>query len=394
MGKYKRFNAIMMIVSTTVGVGILGLPIVTSESGLIPTLFAFCLAWGFMTVAAYYILEVKMQVKGHYSLSSMIKLTLGPVGHYVSSGIILLLLYALLSTYMMAGGAWVNLVVTPNVPLPAPFIMLLFTGLFLLILLGSERVLYNVNNGLGVLVFGAFMITVFSSLIPSQHAFIKSMQWTSLMPSLPLLLTTFGFSIVVPAVTEYLAYDEKAVKQAILVGSLVSLMAYLTWEWVALGNIPITGLGGLQQLKEIGDNGTGVIQALSISTGHAWVIFSGRLFAFFLVVTSFLALSLALLHFLLDALHLSSTWKNRLLLGLLMYIPPGMVTYFYPKAFVQILSVAGIFVALLLGLFPALMVFKTRQLSLRSLNKKAIVMSCVGLFFCFVIAQELINLIG
>ena len=393
MSRFKILNAMMMITGTSVGTGILGLPIVTSSSGFIPTLVAFLVAWVFMTLAAYYILEVKMRVRGSYNLSSMIKLTLGKPGQYFSSTIILLLLYALLCTYMMAGAAWLNLLIAPVLSVPLSLTTIIFTVVFALIILGGERFIYNINNLLGVGLLVAFIITVGSSLSPTQHAFINQGHFMDTLPSLPLLLTTFGFSIVVPAVTEYLDYNEKSVKISIMSGSLVAFSAYAIWEWVALGNIPLDGPVSFQTLKQTGDNGTGVIVALAASAGSSWVVFSGRLFAIFAVVTSFLGVSLALNHFFSDAIKMDSIGKKRCMLALMTYIPPLMITYAYPTAFVQLLSFAGIFVALLLGLFPALMVFKTRD-PLFMGRRGGLMMVCVSLFFILVIVQEIINLIG
>ena len=393
MSWLKKLNAIMMVAGTSVGTGILGLPIITSSSGLIPTILAFLVAWVFMTGAAYYILEIKMQVRGSFNLSSMIKLTLGKPGQYVSSVIILLLLYALLCTYMMAGAAWLNLLIAPIVLLPIAVTTLVFTLILAMVILCGERFIYNTNNMLGVGLVVAFLITVGSSLSPKETAFITHCHFLDILPSLPLLLTTFGFSIVVPALTEYLEYDEKSVKFSIITGSLIALGAYVVWEWVTLGNIPLDGPLSFQMLKQTGDNGTGVIVALSAVKSSAWVILSGRVFAIFAVITSFLGVSLALYHFLADSLKIESTGRGRFWLALMTYLPPLFVTYFYPKAFVQILSFAGLFVALLLGLFPAWMLFETRR---REHKKRGggFIIGCVGLFFMLVIVQEIINLIG
>ena len=247
------------------------------------------------------------------------------------------------------------------------------------------------NNGLGIGLLLAFVTTIGSSLIPTQPLFTQSNHVFEIVSSLPLLLTTFGFSIVVPAVTEYLDYDEKSVKFSIMVGSLVALAAYVIWEWVTLGNIPRVGPLSFQTLQQTGDNGTGVIVALATYARNTWVVFSGRLFAIFAVVTSFLGVSVALRHFLSDSLKIDLAGKKRVIVSLLTYLPPLIVTQIYPRAFVQLLSFAGIFVAMLLGLFPLLMVYKASKKQ-STCCWKWFVMGCVGLFFTGVIIQETINL--
>ena len=385
MNHRKIFNAVIMVTGTSVGSGILGLPIITSRAGLLPTMLAFLVAWVFMTVAAFYILDVKLQVKGTHNLSSLIKRTLGRPGQIVSSLMIVLLLYALLCTYMMAGSAWLNVFVAPLINIPKHLAPILFTLVLGGLLLCGERLTYNLNNVLGIALLFAFIATVGSSLVPANYDFIRQGEFQAILPSLPLILTTFGFSIVVPALTEYLDYDASAVKKAIIMGSLLALVAYAVWEWVTLGNITPSGF---QTMRQSGDNGTGVIVSLAQSTHSAGVTFSGQLFAVFAVITSFLGVSLALLHFLSDVMSLKLKGQNKLILFCMTYLPPIIVTSFYPRAFVQILSFAGIFVAVLLGLFPAMMVFKQA-----SKWRDRSMITGVMVFFGLVIVQEFVNLI-
>lgn len=389
MNYRKIANAIVMVTGTSVGSGLLGLPIMTSTAGMIPTLCAFIAAWIFMTMAAYAILTIKLQWRGSYNLSSLIKHTLGRSGQYASSVMIVLLLYSLLCTYTMAGGAWLRVFMHSMMPLSSHVSTLLFTALLGSVLCCGDRFVYNLNNALGIGLVLAFIATVGSGLLPNDYAFISQRNLRAILPSMPLILTTFGFSIVVPSLTEYLDYDEKSVKIAILVGSLIALMAYVLWEWVTLGHISLKGNLGFDHMKRMGDDGTGVMVALAHSTNRHWILLAGRWFAVFAVVTSFLGVSLALMHFLSDALTLQCKGRGRLMLFGLTYLPPVIVTCFYPNAFVQILSFAGIFVAVLLGLFPLWMVLKTRSGPSIGFNNA---MWLVGvLFFMVVIAQELVN---
>ncbi|OGV28917.1 MAG: hypothetical protein A3E88_02455 [Legionellales bacterium RIFCSPHIGHO2_12_FULL_35_11] len=392
MNKIKTFNAILMITGTSVGTGILGLPIVTSEAGFLPSLGAFLISWVFMTAAALYILDVKMRVRGNYNLSSMIKITLGKTGQLCSSTIVVLLLYALLCTYMMAGSAWFSVLLADFIVLPIFKIIIIFTLLFAVILYCGEKLIYNINNLLAFGLMVAFIITIGANIIPVNYNFLNQVNFREILPSLPLLLTTFGFSIIVPAVTEYLEYDEKSAKFAILVGGVVALIAYIVWEWVVLSHIPLHGENSFQKLKEVGDNGTGVILGFVAATKNEIADVSGRVFAIFAAVTSFMGVSIALIHFLADNLKIQAVGRKRLGLLILVYVPPLLITSLVPNAFVQVLSFAGIFVAVLLGLFPVLMIYKVGVSSKNKKQPKKIFLYITGVFFVLVIIQEIINL--
>lgn len=396
MSKLKTFNAILMITGTSVGTGILGLPIVTSDAGITPSLIAFMLSWFFMTAAALHILEIKMQVRGNYNLSSMIRITLGKAGQTFSSIIILLLLYALLCTYVMACSAWFHVLLLDFFVLPQFVIALILLSLFAIIIYCGERFIYNINNMLAFGLIMGFIITICASILPPNYDFLSQSNIKCIFPALPLLLTTFGFSIIVPAVTEYLEYDESSVRFAILLGGIIALVAYIVWEWVILGHIPLYGKNSFQILKAAGDNGTGVILSFAATTKSHLSAISGRMFAIFAAVTSFMGVSIALLHFLADNLKIKADGRRRILLLFLIYVPPLIIISLIPNAFVQVLSFAGLFVAILLGLFPVLMVYSERRKKYGKIFKdsKSLYLLLTGVFFLAVIIQELVNLFG
>lgn len=78
-----------------------------------------------------------------------------------------------------------------------------------------------------------------------------------------------------------------------------------------------------------------------------------KLFSFFAVVTSFLGVGLSLFHFFADGLKIEQTNKGKFLTASLTFIVPILFVLFYPRGFIMALEYAGIFVALLLGIFPS-----------------------------------------
>lgn len=396
MSKLKTFNAALMVSGTSVGTGILGLPIATSSAGFIPSLGAFLFAWIFMTLAALHILEIKMEVRGSHNLSSMIKLTLGKYGQLFASIVIPILLYSLLCTYMMAGSSWLRVLIDKYIHMSSAGVILCFTTIFAMILYLGERFIYNINNFLSLCLIAAFIVTIGVSITPQNYDFIQHMNVDKIFASLPILLTTFGFSIIIPSVVEYVDYDKKSATTAIVWGGILALLAYILWEWVTLGNIPIFEEGGLLDIAKKGDDGTGVILAFSEATKNPLIDFTGRVFAIFAAITSFMGVSVALLHALSGGLKIKHASHYKIYLLLILYIPPILVTYFVPNVFVEVLSFAGLFVAIILGLFPVAMVYKTRnkncKLSFKKHIQKNIFLLVSALFFILVIIQEIRNL--
>ena len=77
-------------------------------------------------------------------------------------------------------------------------------------------------------------------------------------------------------------------------------------------------------------------------------------------LNSFLGCGLSLSHFLKDGLKIHNSLKGRLVTLLMTLVPPILFVLLFPKGFILALDYAGIFVALLLGVLPALMVLYGR----------------------------------
>jgi len=110
------------------------------------------------------------------------------------------------------------------------------------------------------------------------------------------------------------------------------------------------------------ENGTLASQLLRRAVDHPLTGLLAELFAFFAIVTSFLAVSLGLIDFLADGLNISATKKwNRFLLCLLTLAPPLVFGVGNPHLFLKGLQYAGgVGVMVLYGILPVWMVWKGR----------------------------------
>lgn len=144
-------------------------------------------------------------------------------------------------------------------------------------------------------------------------------------------------------------------KKAILIGSVIPLIVYIVWEFLALGIIPLEGPAGIYEAHVKGGDGA---QLLTQHIGDGMISTVLRCFAFFAIVTSFIGVSMSLFDFLADGFKIKKTPIGRILLYVLTFGPPMAMTLTDPRAFLTALEYAGAFgVVILLGLLPALMVW-------------------------------------
>src|SRR5690242_18430601 len=93
-------GGILLVAGTTIGAGMLALPVVTGLAGLIPTITLFIIFWIFMTFTALLMLEVTLWMSENSNMITMAKETLGRWGEVASWGAYLFLLYALTTAYL------------------------------------------------------------------------------------------------------------------------------------------------------------------------------------------------------------------------------------------------------------------------------------------------------
>jgi tyrosine-specific transport protein len=360
--KRKVFGGILLASGTAIGAGMLALPLSTANNGFVTSGFAFLMCWFFMTLAALLLLEVNLQFSGDKDLVSMTNLIFGVFGKTIAWILYLLFLYALIVAYLMGSSAWVlktlqrlHLNVFPNVVVTS----LIFV--FGLIVSYGTVVVAHINRYLMYGLVLAYVVLIASASPSVEIAKLSVINLTNLPSTFPLIITAFGFAPIIPSLTHYLNRDVLALRYVIVLGSLIPLIIYLLWEWVALGMIPLSGTNSFETLIQHHDDGTGVAVALEKITGNAWITESSRWFTLFAIFTSLLGVSLALFHFLADGLGIrKKTGLRRLLLLGCIYIPPLLVVLFYPSGFSHVLSFTGILAALLFGIVPALMAWRMR----------------------------------
>jgi len=172
--------------------------------------------------------------------------------------------------------------------------------------------------------------------------------------ALPILIVSFGYHNMIPTLTAYMKGDLKRVKMTIIVGSLLTLFIYIIWEIIVLGIVPLEGEYGILSSYKNERDGA---QAIAGIVGSSWVSVCAQGFALFAILTSFIAQTLSLVHFLADGFKIKHEKKENIWLCLAALLPPLLMAYIYPKVFLSALSFGGGIAAILFGIIPVLMVW-------------------------------------
>lgn len=355
-------GGILLIVGTSIGGGMLALPVANAATGFWSSSLFLLLCWCVMTLGAFFILEVNLYLPSGKNMVSMASATLGMPGLFVAWLSYLFLLYTLLSAYISGGTDVLGGLLSYIHIRPHPGILsVLFTLIFGLIVYGGIRHVDMLNRGLMFAKLGVYfiLIVLISPFIQPHH--FEGGHVRYITGSVMILITSFGFAIIVPNLREYFDDNIQALKKVVMIGSLIPLFCYIAWDAAIMGTLSSSGDHGLIALRN-DDHATSSLAMLLSSTVNNTLISSFfNFFTSICMLTAFLGVSLCLMSFLGDGLKMSQQGRQGFGLFMLTFIPPLLIVLYYPGAYIQALNYAGFFCVILLLLLPAIMSYVGRK---------------------------------
>lgn len=359
MESNRVIGGMLLIAGSCIGAGMLALPILTGLAGFFPSLTMLFLSWAFMTFTALLLVEVNGWFKSQVNLISMADESLGKKGRLTAWISYLFLFYSLLVAYTAASGTIFSAILSSlfDVTLPPPLASTFFTLLFGYIVYLGTRPVDLVNRVLmaGLIISYLGMIGLGLTRIDPDLLMHTAPEYTLL--SLPVLVVSFGFQNMIPSLTTYLHGDLKKVRTTIIGGSLITLAIYLVWSLLVLG---VVTPENIQNSYVKGEEATIPLRA---ALGTNAISHFAQGFAFFAIVTSFLAQGLTLTHFLADGFKKHPTKKNLIFFTSLALFPPLFLSLYNPQIFFRALSFAGGICAMILfGILPVCMVWVGRYI--------------------------------
>lgn len=361
MVDFKLIGSTLLITGTSIGAGMLALPVVTAELGFPVAILLLFLCWIVMTTSAFLLLEANLWLPQNSNLISMAKATIGPIGQIVAWVTYLLLLYSLLCAYIAGGSDLLhNLILKAGVNLPSWLSAILFTFIFGgIVYLGIRAVDYANRGFLSVklIAYGILIILLFPLISLGQLAtgYIEKITTSG---AITITIVSFGYATIVPSLRVYFAGDVHKLRMAIIIGSFIPFICYVFWDAVIMGIIPLAGPDGLLAIMHSKNSSSDLVNTLNVQAHRGDIVFFVKLFTSICVITSFLGVALCLADFLADGLQLEKKGiRNKTLIHLFAFLPPLLIALFFPNAFIKALEYGGIYCIILLMLLPAWMVW-------------------------------------
>ncbi|PJG83976.1 aromatic amino acid transport family protein [Caviibacterium pharyngocola] len=339
--KNKTFGSALLVAGTTIGAGMLAMPLTSAEMGFTYTLALLFALWILLSYSALLFVEVYQKAeRKDAGIATLAEQYFGMTGRVLATLSLVIFMYAILSAYVTGGGSLLAGILPFLGDNATPISIVLFTvvlGIFIVISTGAvdglTRLLFIIKLVAFVLVLGMML-----PLVKSDNLMAMPLKDFLIISASPVFFTSFGFHVIIPSINSYLDGDIRRLRIAIITGTAIPLVAYILWQMATHGVFPQS-----QFVQIINTDPTlnGLVNATYHATESSLISGAVRTFSTLALVTSFLGVALSLFDCLDDLLKRVNIRAGRIGLGLLTFLPPLAFALFYPDGFIAALGYAG-----------------------------------------------------
>ena len=348
----KLLGSSFIIAGTALGAGMLAIPMVLAQFGMIAGTLLMLIIWLGTTYAALLLLEVSIKVGGGAGMNTIAKKTLGRSGQLATNGLLYALLICLLMAYIIGAGDLLQKALSQaGLEVSLVQSQVVFTLLSGLIVAAGTSVIDKLNRALfslmiAILIFSlvymAPNVDTTNLLTITNHSSINLIKTSSI------LFTSFGFVVVIPSLVNYnQEASNKQLRNMVLLGSFIPLCCYLVWLYVVVGNLTSAQLMHFANVSDL----LALLDSRYDNIGTLLSLFTGLA-----LLTSFFGVAMALFD------QNSDTFKqNRVVTYIISFILPLLGALFAANHFLSALNYAGIILVFLAVFIPLAMIIKVRS---------------------------------
>ena len=352
----KTFGSALIIAGTTIGAGMLAMPLTSAGMGFGYTVLLLVGLWALLVYSGLLFVEVYQTADQlDDGVATLAEKYFGVPGRILATLSLLILLYALSAAYITGGGSLLS-------GLPTAFGMeamslktaiIIFTvvlGSFVVIgtkgVDGLTRVLF-----IGKLVAFAFVLFMMLPKVSTDNLMALPLDYAFVVSAAPIFFTSFGFHVIMASVNSYLGGSVEKFRRAILIGTAIPLAAYLVWQLATHG---VLSQSEFVRILQADPTLNGLVNATREITGSHFMGEVVRVFSSLALITSFLGVMLGVFEGLGDLFKRYHLPNNRVVL------PPLVFALFYPEGFITALSYAGLLCAFYCLILPIGLASRTR----------------------------------
>lgn len=335
----KTFGSALIVAGTTIGAGMVSMPLTSAGMGFGYTLILLILLWALLSYSALLFVEVYQKApRLDAGIATLAEQYFGMFGRVLATLSLVVFMYAILTVYVLMSSDLISTVL-PSLQQYGQEISVAFTIFFAVFIIAGTGKVDFATRILFIAKLAALAILLFLMLpkVTMENLMALPLDKALLISASPFFFTSFGFHVVIPSINSYLEGDVKRLRIAIIAGTGLPLFIYILWQMATHGV-----LSQFEFTQILAQNPTlgGLIEAVTKITGSELIGWSVRLFSLFALITSFLGVALALFDCLDDLLKRVNVTAGRISLGLLTFVPTLFFALFY-NDFLAVLALAG-----------------------------------------------------
>jgi tyrosine-specific transport protein len=235
-GKRLYLSAIATLTGTIIGAGILGIPYVIAKSGFWVGMLNILILGALILFVNLYLGEIILRTKGKHQLPGYAEKYLGKKGKILMLISSLIFLYGALTAYVIGEGEVLSFVFSGSTQLALLFSLIFFVILATLVYFGLK--IMERCETIGLIGVSTIIFLIFFFFLPkinwNNFSFISSNPINWFMPYGVILFAFLALSAL-PEMREELTKNEKMLKKAIIIGSVIPIILYILFTIAVYG---------------------------------------------------------------------------------------------------------------------------------------------------------------
>ncbi|MGI9279943.1 MAG: aromatic amino acid transport family protein [Endozoicomonas sp.] len=351
----------LLVAGTSIGAGMLALPLVSAATGIWSGLVLMMLMAGLACYGGLLIAEACRAVPEADNLHGVVGRLLGKSGQGVAILAMLFLYFSLCSAYITAGaGQLVS--ITDKMGVAFSFSQsATAVAVFIAVLVVVGTVVVDYANRMMFFLMMMLLMFIMMLLLPEAEAENLTLEMGEpgmLLAALPVLYTSFGFHCAVPTVVRYVKGNPRDFRLALVLGSLLPLVVYSLWQVATNGTLSSLMITDLQTRPDAVGQLINRIGEVSNYSGFSHLI---SVFTACALGTSFLGVAIGLFDYLAEVSQRPNTIMGRIQTICLTLGLPLAVAVLFPGSFVSTLGYAAVALVILAVFIPVLLVWEVRK---------------------------------
>ena len=351
-----------LVAGTSIGAGMIALPMVLCQIGVLPTIALILTMWFFMYLTGLLGLELNLRRGKGLTLAELGNFYRGPLTSHIGSLSLMFLIYALLCAYLYGGASIFQSFFESQLgqTFSLKSIILIYALILSLVFSASVQWILQINKILLIALLGSFGLLIlgfFTKMSFLHMPFFAPTSWAinSWAQALPILSTAFGFQVILPILTNFCDKDPVLLKRSVFWGSLIPAGVYIIWTLSTVA-ILYHGAPHQYQLLMLGKLDVGqFVQALAETAAWPLVQTLANTMSMIAILKSSIGVGLALFEFWAEKLRRHFSFSVLTTKGgsiALTLLPSLGFALSIPSLFLKALSFAGMINTVIIIFLP------------------------------------------